>query len=779
VETLLELRWWTFPPPAWVTGVGVGLLVWLGAGAALVARLVLAHPRTGVALPVWALAVGAPPALVAGVLAEGTLPLDFRLLAGGEAALVLVVAFGLVSAWDTSRGPARAMGLALAALPWAVLGYLLAFARLPEAADRLRDGPVAGSLAPVGLLLLVGLSSAALARGLRRRTALGLAGAVALTVMLTGPGYLLIRVALWSLRSEAAPAPAAAPVFAAVAATQTAAVAALVLGHLLGCRIGHLLGEDLRAPSPAVLAERTPASAYGLAAVVYASLVVYGSLVPLEFRPMALDEAFARFAEIPYLELGLANRADLVANLVLFVPLGFALAGALASWRPAGPRAGGPPPETTAGSPGPSASPKANGAGADGLGEARPARPSSWRDWPAAAPAVAVGAALAVALEFVQQFFPPRTVSLNDLAAETVGAAVGAGVWLAAGRRLTAWAQAVHATATRGRAGAAQTAAAVLSAYAVALVLFQLFPFDLVLSAEEMAARLASGRVEWPPLADWSRLPVPVALAKALALVPIGYWAVLKFRGPGRASLAAGGRTGEVPPGDDSRPRRRGMAVAALVGAALVGAAYAAGVEMLQVFVHSRYAGATDVLLGTAGAVAGGWFASRFGPVGDRPPAMGWPWRVLAWVGRLALLGGLAAVTVWAKWSPMTPVIPPDGVLASLVQHVRVPFYYQYYNSEFEALGQVLRDTAVPAALAMLLVSLLPRRTPWRRGLGGAAAGLFGAGVELGQVFFPPHVPDATTALLAVGGAAIGAWLYEPLVRTFLRPGAGNTEAQA
>ena len=58
---------------------------------------------------------------------------------------------------------------------------------------------------------------------------------------------------------------------------------------------------------------------------LYAAFVVYGSLVPLEYRPLPPGEAWARFQQIPYLNLGVGSRADWVANGVLYVPLGFLL----------------------------------------------------------------------------------------------------------------------------------------------------------------------------------------------------------------------------------------------------------------------------------------------------------------------------------------------------------------------------------------------------------------------------------------------------------------------
>lgn len=70
-------------------------------------------------------------------------------------------------------------------------------------------------------------------------------------------------------------------------------------------------------------------TSYAIAAAVYTVLAIYGSLVPLEFRPVPLDEAVERFRNVPYLTLGLQSRADFVANILLFIPLAFLAMGAL------------------------------------------------------------------------------------------------------------------------------------------------------------------------------------------------------------------------------------------------------------------------------------------------------------------------------------------------------------------------------------------------------------------------------------------------------------------
>ena len=116
------------------------------------------------------------------------------------------------------------------------------------------------------------------------------------------------------------------------------------------------------------------------AGLAYTAFVVYGSLVPFDFKPLPLDFALRNFSQIRYLRLGPDARADWVANLLLYIPLSFLLLGALA-------------------------------------------RQGRWfYSASCAVPVFLFCAALSITIEFLQQFFPPRTVSLNDLLAEFAGA---------------------------------------------------------------------------------------------------------------------------------------------------------------------------------------------------------------------------------------------------------------------------------------------------------------------------------------------------------------------
>ncbi len=93
-----------------------------------------------------------------------------------------------------------------------------------------------------------------------------------------------------------------------------------------GCR---LLDPARRIQSPDRMTP-SPSSAQKIAlyaGLSYLAFVIYGSLVPLEFRDRSWDDALQAFSRIPFLHLGIGSRADWIANILLYMPLTFIWSG--------------------------------------------------------------------------------------------------------------------------------------------------------------------------------------------------------------------------------------------------------------------------------------------------------------------------------------------------------------------------------------------------------------------------------------------------------------------
>lgn len=224
------------------------------------------------------------------------------------------------------------------------------------------------------------------------------------------------------------------------------------------------------------------AGRYGLWAVLYAAFVVYGSLIPFEYRPLPLAAAWVEFRHIPYLRLGVASRADWVANILLYVPLAFLLSGAAA-------------------------------------GRCR----TQLCRWLASGGVLVLCVSLAVGVEFAQLYFPQRTVSRNDIYAEFIGSLLGGALWLRAGGYLDGFRCALAARSAR-------TPRLLVLLYGIGYLLLAGFPFDFLVSGPELAWKLkgdAWGLWQARSACGGGVSCLGQRLVEVLAAVPLGMGLVL------------------------------------------------------------------------------------------------------------------------------------------------------------------------------------------------------------------------------------------------------------
>jgi len=434
------------------------------------------------------------------------------------------------------------------------------------------------------------------------------------------------------------------------------------------------------------------AGALLLLAIAFGCFIAYGSLVPLRFNPVPFDQAVAQFRAIPYLRLGVASRADWVANILLYMPLSFLLVGAFTA--------------------------NARAAFLTAIGTAA---------------AMAFCMLLAVSVEFAQIFFPPRTVSQNDLIAEGIGTILGAVIWLRFGRRLTGlWWQLLQGGPTARRA--------FVLLYLIAYLAISLFPYDFLVSRAELADKLASPGA-WAPLVAGScgdTLHCGVKLlAEVLVAAPLGF--LLRMASPGRSSLG-------------------------LASAFAWGALWGLAIEGLQLFVASGVTQGISVLTRAVGAA---WGLALF-------RYLRWDWaarhrrqlRTLALVGlplHMALLLALNGILAKA-WQPL-------WLARERLDSVHfLPFYYHYFTTETEAMFSAL---AVAGAYAPLgLAAWLLRGG--RDGKSGAGlALLLGIGsalcIETLKLFVPAERPDPTNILISAAAACVTCLLVNHVARASSR----------
>ncbi|MBU1664158.1 MAG: VanZ family protein [Gammaproteobacteria bacterium] len=417
--------------------------------------------------------------------------------------------------------------------------------------------------------------------------------------------------------------------------------------------------------------------------LLYLVFVVYGSLVPLDYHALPWDEATARFQAIPFLSLGIGSRADWMANLLLFIPLAFLWNGALAHGRHAA------------------------------LGAA-----ATLFVWLAAA-------ALSLGIEFTQLFFPQRTVSQNDIAAEVLGALIGTACWWGFGARLLAWYEGWHRE--REPAALAERAA---WAYLILLVGYNVLPLDLTISVVEVYHKWQAGKLNLLPFASLPGDPVHALFelaTDALLWVPLAWlW--------------------HARPGRDSVKVWRMAFLAAL------------GLEFMQLFVYSRVSDVTDLFTGALGAGIGAWLGKRqFGARRSAATSRATPspsWQ------RLALALAWVPVLMGVFWYPFDFRGDGDFVRERMVFLERVPFQVYYFGTEFRAITEVFHKTLFFAPLGVLLAWWVSGLS-WRwRGYAAAASLLsiiaIALGIELGQVLLPGKFPDTTDWFLESVGGMLG-----------------------
>ncbi len=421
---------------------------------------------------------------------------------------------------------------------------------------------------------------------------------------------------------------------------------------------------------------------------LWVAFVVYGSLVPLEYRAIAFDTALARFAQLPMLALGVTERADWIANGVLYVPVGFLTTLLLARHT-----------ATLAGR------------------------------VMAAALAVPFAVLLAVAVEFTQLYFPQRTVSLNDVYAECIGGFAGAA--LAAG-----WGHSLRrlANAVAGRAHLKASHAGLL--YLALYVAYSLFPYDLLLSGQEVAQKLASDLWGWV-VADsvGARLRVLVgsSVVETLTAVPLGL--LFAHASRGRSPLAF-----------------------ALVAGAVLGLA----LEVSQFFIASGVSQGWSVAMRCLGCAIGAQLWRHRAQL-DQAQLR----RLLAaWVPWLALPYLLALVSFSGWFSSRWLGI--DAGLGRLDGGVRfMPFYYHYFTSEAKAVFSL-----ASVALMYAPIGIAAWARGWRLGPAMALGAAVAAVVETGKLFVFDSRPDPTNLLIAAGAVWLPVWLMglAPALRAAGRP---------
>lgn len=413
-----------------------------------------------------------------------------------------------------------------------------------------------------------------------------------------------------------------------------------------------------------------------LITLAYLVFVVYGSLVPLDYQPFSLDQALIKFQSIPYLDLGIDSRADWIANILLYVPLSFLILACFYS------------------------------------------KSISYSRFVIPLFVFIFCSATAVVVEFVQQFFPPRTVSLNDLIAEVSGTVIGIVFWFSFGNQFR----------NHFRQISFKNSLSVNSSiyiFVASYVFLSLFPFDFVTSIHELSNKLNLGHDGFFINLEVCRESVFRCAIKyvveILSVVPLGaLFAKLPFT-KNRNILAIG-----------------------------VGFMLGLIIELAQVFIYSNSGQGVSVItrmIGMAIGVHGFEFIQRNSNIFRL-----WLNKTI-WLILLLYLLVLIAINGWLdqSWGGV------DDAWRKLNETQFLPFYYFYYTSETIAVTSLLSNIAsyIPVGgFFWLFVFQNPDRQKFSNFFVGVIAGFLSVIIETGKLFLDSKHADPTDILIAFAAGA-------------------------
>ena len=339
-----------------------------------------------------------------------------------------------------------------------------------------------------------------------------------------------------------------------------------------------------------------------------------------------------------------------------------------------------------------------------------------------------------------QIFFPPRTVSQNDIIAETIGTALGISIWLLIGTRV------VHVVRTLCQGGTKARNAALI-AYAWAYLVLSFFPYDFLLSYGEWQAHLASDNVGWlfaPSCGSWC---VWQLIPEIIATAPLGILA---------ATVLA--------------PTRRVPLLWAAAGGMILGIL----IEGLQLSLVDGISQGASVASRALGMMLGVWLLRS-------APGIDWL-RVRRFTRGMLVLGILPYIAMLAwlnhwfsdRWLGLSVGLARFGEINFL------PFYYHYYTSESRALVSLMYQVGLylPIGAAVWLWRWAGRPGKPGRSLIGAAftAGVVASVIESGKLFVAGQHPDPTNIFIAAVTAMAAYQLLQILFGT--TPGQTAVPAQ-
>ena len=269
-----------------------------------------------------------------------------------------------------------------------------------------------------------------------------------------------------------------------------------------------------------------------------------------------------------------------------------------------------------------------------------------------------------------------------------------------------------------------------LEFYAFLYIAFSIFPFDFIVSAEELEWKLYSDSWGWLVANDFASASIVASLAKltaeVLAVVPLGVlWARIRPEGKNSAEL---------------RSIRVGMGLGL-------------SIEIIQFFLFSGISQGLSILTRTFGMYAGAVVWSRRKHISvDRLAGAVRRYAIIVVIAYLFLL---ILVNGWFehRWMSFETAIHVFSETRFL------PFYYHYYTTEQAALLSMTAVAMMYAPVGVLTWST--RKAP--AVMAFVISALLAFGIEASKLFLEGLHPDPSNLLIA----GLSAWSVAKLADVF------------
>jgi VanZ family protein len=328
--------------------------------------------------------------------------------------------------------------------------------------------------------------------------------------------------------------------------------------------------------------------------------------------------------------------------------------------------------------------------------------------------ALSVGAVVIVAVKFAQVYFPPRTLHLSYIIAQSAGFVVGCALWMG-------WQIWLGSSEAHSRSGANFSIKTHIVLYLFSYFFVVFFPFTFILSIDDLSIRVAALPSQLVSLPGTGRPPVHrlAMLAGHVALVmPFGgLLSMLWWR------------------------HRHGLLAAGLVGAGLGVASICAELLVIGGASHLITPG-THALGAGLGYAVGKWLRG-----GDPQQLRDW----LAFAAVILAVPYLLAFIVMkdlvtSEWRTL------DQAVAAIVPRGSYPFYHHYLVSKSKALSSLIAHAIIFAPVGLAVWACRPVGATGGKVVACALAALLAGLIEVGRQFKPGLHADIANVI--IGGAA-------------------------